>query len=176
MEHLTEYVRAQADWRRKKADEFPDDERNLRSAEALESLADFIEHGSEEDFHESELKHPTLPIMDEYLRYCHGEPDEFVKHLLSRHGYERPLPSDWRQAYQHSGVLNDCVVHALVDAHNAMRESGDEDTDLFTSEEVAAAREDVELDRDYWDRRGFMTEQEQESWIDACRQEQRAIR
>ena len=42
---IATYIRAQADWRSAKADEYPDDERNTQSAAALYSLADYIESG-----------------------------------------------------------------------------------------------------------------------------------
>ncbi|HEV8534871.1 MAG TPA: hypothetical protein VGR87_04010 [Candidatus Limnocylindria bacterium] len=40
---LAEFVRERASWRRTKAKQFPDDERNLTSADALEELASYVE-------------------------------------------------------------------------------------------------------------------------------------
>jgi hypothetical protein len=52
---VAEYVRGQASWRRAQAARFPDDERNLRSAAALDELALYIEDLPETDRHLSEL-------------------------------------------------------------------------------------------------------------------------
>src|SRR4051794_19687154 len=41
---LSDYFRAQADWRRHQADNQPDDLRHNRSAAALDELADYAEH------------------------------------------------------------------------------------------------------------------------------------
>lgn len=42
MSYLSSYVRAQAEWRRAKAEEYPEDERNARSAAALEDFAQYV--------------------------------------------------------------------------------------------------------------------------------------
>ena len=42
MSSLQDNFRAQARWRREKAEEYPDDERNAQSAAALESLAEYV--------------------------------------------------------------------------------------------------------------------------------------
>jgi hypothetical protein len=43
MSSISDYFRAQAGWRDGKAEEYPADERNARSAAALRSLADYID-------------------------------------------------------------------------------------------------------------------------------------
>jgi hypothetical protein len=43
MTDLGKYLREQAAWRRSKAEEYPEDERNVRSAEALDALAEYVD-------------------------------------------------------------------------------------------------------------------------------------
>ena len=64
-ESIAEFCRSTADWRRRKAEEYDRDARNLRTAAALEEFARYI---------------MTLPIEDERLVELHrltAEGDEF---------------------------------------------------------------------------------------------------
>jgi hypothetical protein len=49
--HIVDQIKSTADWRRTKAEEFPDDDRNLEAAEKLDSLAKEINDLAESDMH-----------------------------------------------------------------------------------------------------------------------------
>ncbi|MBA2598044.1 MAG: hypothetical protein H0V00_15580 [Chloroflexia bacterium] len=80
---IAEFCRATAAWRRRKAEEYDRDERNLRTAAALETLADYI---------------LTLPASDSRLLELQrltgaGEefvPDQRVLYELGRFRFHQP--------------------------------------------------------------------------------------
>lgn len=80
---MAEFCRVTAAWRRRKAEEYDRDERNLRTAEALEAFAEFI---------------LTLPEDDQRMRDLQrlaGEGDEFtpdqrVLYELGRFRFHQP--------------------------------------------------------------------------------------
>jgi len=83
---LAEYLRNQARWRAEKADEYPDDDRNARSAAALTALATHVEALPESD--ESLL---SLTAMHE-MQGGHIDvysPSEMGNHVISRFGFDR---------------------------------------------------------------------------------------
>jgi hypothetical protein len=80
---LAEFCRATATWRRRKAEEYDRDERNLRTATALEELADYVAQLSADD--------PRL--LD--LQRLAGEGDDFtpdqrVLYELGRFRFHHP--------------------------------------------------------------------------------------
>lgn len=97
---LVDYLREQARWRRDKADEFPEESRNQRSAIALEGLADFVERQPENDL----LLGGLVFLSPDWPAGVYT-PGPKVSRLLSRYGlHDVSLPDqlliDWAHAAQ----------------------------------------------------------------------------
>jgi hypothetical protein len=82
-------VTDQAAWRREKAVEYPDDDRNVKSVAALDALADWI------------TAHPSAPVLGELadaLEYLYAGPDygitfvPSVSERLGRYGFHDGRP------------------------------------------------------------------------------------
>lgn len=189
MNYLSEYVRNQARWREEKSEEYPDDERNARSAEALVSLADYIdavERGTMDD----EPKHWTMPVLRSYFDRNEagtGVPSagEKVVGEISRYGFGYPVPNDWRASQFHADFLDELVPVAVEDIYEEVGEyhqdadRSDASIAALAEEydlqpwEVEAALDGLVLGSGYFKRRGSMTEEERQAWIDAEREEER---
>jgi hypothetical protein len=84
---LAQFLRERSEWRSEKAEEYPDDRRNARSAECLAALADYVSR---------------LPADDEALRLLAAihkpygsdtfHPSTEGKYMISRFGFDRPVP------------------------------------------------------------------------------------
>lgn len=84
---LADYVRAQAEWREGKAEQYPEDERNHRSAESLRALAGTLEELRAED---GEL----IGAIEELIRRQRwGSPGKGVEQAVSRYGFDREPPA-----------------------------------------------------------------------------------
>lgn len=79
------YLREQAQWRETKAEEYPDDERNARCAQALGLLAAHVE--SEPDAHPALL---ALESMNLHSGTGVFSPSEEGGRMISRFGFDRP--------------------------------------------------------------------------------------
>jgi hypothetical protein len=79
---LADYVRSQAQWRGAKAEQYPDDERNVRSADSLRALAEAVEQ--------------MRPQQEELIRSIEGlireqrwgTPGRGVEQAVSRYGFD----------------------------------------------------------------------------------------
>lgn len=84
---LTDYVRSQAQWRADKAAQYPDDERNLRSAESLRVLSEAVE-----------AMRPNgdglIRSIEELIREQRwGTPGKGVEAAVSRYGFDGEAPA-----------------------------------------------------------------------------------
>jgi len=80
---FAEFCRATAEWRRRKAEEYDRDPRNLRSAEALEELRDYVLGLPADDRRLLELQR-LAGSGDEFL------PDQRVLYELGRFRFHQP--------------------------------------------------------------------------------------
>ena len=87
---LADYIRSQAAWRKGKAEQHPDDERNARSARALLGLAEVVE-AMEKTPGGADL---IESIEDELSRRSGGVamPGELVSREVSRYGFDTEAP------------------------------------------------------------------------------------
>lgn len=87
---LVDYIRSQAEWRKGKAEQHPDDARNARSARALQGLAEAVE-AMEKTSGEADL---IASIEDELSRRSGGvaKPGELVSRAVSRYGFDTEAP------------------------------------------------------------------------------------
>ena len=158
MTMLSDYIRAQALWRESKAEEYPDDERNAHSAAALEALAAYVDKGADA------CDTWTITTLD--LLLDEGtEPDGRVSRAVSRYGFSHGAPSH----LHHAAFLDALVTDAYMDAYEVMIESEGASVydDAFNPCEIDAAHRGVDLPEQYFERRGRLTEEEQEAWINA---------
>lgn len=179
---LSDYLRAQANWRELKAKEYPEDERNAQSAAALNSLADYVNDDPEE------RDSWRLPILEEQMEVCAtfgdvAQPGQNVSRFLSRYGFHYPAHTRW----QHAECLAGLVPLALLDAYELAcagtpdGDRGDEhlaelaDRYGLNPWEVEAALGGVTLGQDYFHRRSDWTEQEQRDAIDSEREWEREL-
>jgi hypothetical protein len=96
---LSESLSYTAEWRRQKADEFPDDDRNLQAAVLLEELAKQIEplsrgkldkrlvsawNAAEKKDHGGNLCEEESQLLREVGFHWWGEATDFVEELISR--------------------------------------------------------------------------------------------
>ncbi len=173
---LSDYIRAQADWRRQKAEEYPEDERNAQSATALDALADYVDEGA------PDCGPWTLSLLEEQVEVSSagtGVPmlGEQASRVISRYGFGYRAVSPW----QHAEFLDDLVSIALLDAYEVAAAGAPDDdrSDEHLAElaeqhglnpwEVEAALDGVHLDHAYFARRANWTEDEQEAAIASYR-------
>lgn len=178
MKLLIDHLRAQADWREKKAAEYPEDERNARSAAALASLADYVEAGA--DGAESW----TLTILEEQADIWGGagvaDFGEQASREISRYGFGYSVTDA-----THAAFLDELAPIALADTYDLVRDSrrsyeGCGEAKLIeliehyglNPWEIEAAIGGVDLDSRYFARSRRMTPDEQKAWIEAVRVEQ----
>ena len=90
---LADYLHDQADWRWRKAEEYADDARNARSAEALEKLAAYVSSLPEKDPVFVSLESVQATDADVYL------PGDEGRDLISRYGFHQ-APEDPRAFLQ----------------------------------------------------------------------------
>ncbi len=103
---LVDYVRAQAQWRAEKAAQYPDDERNQRSAEALRTLAEALEQMRGEN---GEL---IGQIEDLIREQRWGTPGRGVETAISRYGFDT-------EPAESSAFLDELLLAAGEDAERA---------------------------------------------------------
>lgn len=149
---LSDYFRSQADWRRQKAEEYPEDARNLQSARALDSLAEYVERHA---------PHASAGAIVEALTpHIHhrgfGLGGEETHRVVARYGFGRSP----KTPAHHQEFLEELQALCLEDAYEFAREHGIDWTDTLYQHELDAAAVDIDLPRRYWERRAGSTEQE----------------
>jgi len=155
---VAEYLRGQADWRRDVAERYPDDLRNLQSARALDSLAEYAEDEDEEVQH-------LVDALDPFVMEG-GLGGQETARAVSRYGYGYPVSTA-----QHEEMLEEMAVLCLVDSYeSAMEHEGDDPTGVLLPAETEAARDRVYLPRRYFERRDGSQEHELEEVIASYRE------
>lgn len=156
MNQLRDYFRAQADWRRGKAEQYPTDPGNLQSAEALDSLTEFVEstdHGTSE----------AGSLVDDLAPHLRDGSlgGKQVAREVARYGYGYPATA----TMQHEEFLSELVALCAADAYDLAREHEDDPTGTLYSFELEAAKADAPLPPQYWKRRARSTEDELEAVV-----------
>lgn len=154
MTSLSDYFRAQADWRRQKAEQYPEDERNAQSAAALDSLAEFVEP---DESGEWEAGRAVLEALEPHLSESVQLGGDEARRAVARYGYGYGATS----IVQHNEFLDELVTLCMVDAYeHAGEHDGDDWTETLYDFEIEAAVSDVHLPRRYFERRKGWTEAE----------------
>ncbi len=155
---LADYVRSQAQWRADKAAQYPDDQRNARSAQSLLALADAVEamrpngedliHSIEELIREQRWGTPGKGVEAAVSRYgFDGEPpeaDAFLEELLevAREDAGRA------RAFDHllPRIAAEAATAAEFCEHNAARVGAAEVLRSRASAERLARRGDLQVE------------------------------
>jgi hypothetical protein len=154
MSELSDYFRHQAAWRREKAEEYPEDERNAQSARALESLADYIPRD------EGCVVNDVLENLNRHLFEGSTLGGEQAAREASRYGYGYNV-----SPLRHVEFLEDLLVACWEDAYDFAGEHGEDWTESLFPCEVEAAKDGVYLPRRYWERRSHSAEHELEAAV-----------
>lgn len=96
--HLAEFLRDQAGWRAEKAEQYPEDDRNKLSSEALESLADWVEQLPDDHAGLVALRAATRrwPSCVDWDLFWSSAPGEESQRLVSRYGFGfHQSPEPW---------------------------------------------------------------------------------
>jgi hypothetical protein len=160
MSELGSYFRSQAEWRESKAEEYPDDPRNAQSAEALKSLAEYVE-SEEGEFAATKQLDALEPHLFEGFTFG----GERAQRVVSRYGYGYRAVSP----LQHLELLEELAVACLEDAYEFAGEHGDDPTETLFPFEVEAAQAGVFIPSRYFDRRSHSTEPELEEAVASFR-------
>ena len=144
---LSDYLRSKAEWRRRQEKDFPNDDRNERSAAAVESLADYVE-GPDASAAALERLGPHL-FDDDTLGGGRA------LRAVSRYGYGTIITTD-----HHAAFLDELAVLCTLDAYNHAIEHGEDPTHTLTDFELEAAGAGVTLPRRYFEIRLHASEEE----------------
>jgi len=83
---VVDYIELQAEWRERKSAEFPDDDRNARSAGALREFVAYLRAHPERIDPRSPLARFVDPDQGTFV------PGELVQRAVARHGFDDPVP------------------------------------------------------------------------------------
>lgn len=159
---LAEYFRYQANWRDAKAEQYPDDERNVQSARALRSLAEYVDSG------EAETRDRwIIQALDAHLFEEFTFAGEEAQREVSRYGYGYAATND----NQHEAFLPELWVTCMQDAYDFVRSGAalDDPSESLFPFEVDAARDGVHLPSRYWQLRSGSAEPELEEAVESYR-------
>lgn len=148
---IADYFRSQAAWRLRIAEQYPDDPRNVQSADALDSLADFVAPDEA-----GQCKAGS--VLDRLAPFVWEGPTlggEQVARATSRYGYGYAVGLS-----SHEEFLEELAALCVSDAYEFARDSGDDPTGELLPFELDAARDHVFLPERYFERRAGSTETE----------------
>jgi hypothetical protein len=121
-ETVVDQIASTADWRRRKAEQFPEDARNLRSAEALDTLSAAMKRLPDE--------HPAFERLGDLWQTLGDQPDD--SRLFSRYGFDGPEDAD---AERFLNLLIEEAVGRAAD--HAEEEETDEEAKEAAAKEAA---------------------------------------
>ena len=153
---LSDYFRNQAAWRSQKADEYPDDSRNAQSADALYSLAEYVE-GDQRGGKETGA---LVAALEQHLFDATLLGGPSMARAVSRYGFGHKV-----SPMTHLDFLDELTVLCMEDAYEFAQEHGEDPSGTLYPVELAAARDDVHLPRYYFERRSRWLEREVEEVV-----------
>lgn len=158
---IADYFRSQAAWRRRIAEEYPNDPRNLQSAAALDALADYVEP-------DEAGQYEAGSVLDQLAPFVFGDGPtlggEQVARVTSRYGYGYTVGPSTHEAF-----LDELVALCVSDAYEFARDTGEDPTGELFAFELDAARDRVTLPERYFERRSRSTETELEEAVEDYR-------
>jgi len=144
---LSDYLRSKAEWRRRQEKQFPNDMRNEKSADALDSLADWTEG--------PEVSQTALERLAPHQHDADTLGGERTWRAVSRYGYQNIVVTD-----HHPAFLDELAALCQLDAYNHAAEQGDDPTGTLEDFEMEAAAEGLTLPRRYFELRLDLSEDE----------------
>lgn len=144
---LSDYLRSKAEWRRRQEKEYPMDNRNEKSAAAIESLAEYVES--------PEVSSTAIDRLRPHQLDEHTLGGDRTWRAVSRYGYGNIITTD-----HHAAFLGELAVLCELDAYTYALEHGEDSTHTLVASELEAARDSVALPRRYFEIRLHSTEEE----------------
>lgn len=153
---LSDYLRSKAEWRRRQEKDYPNDSRHDRSADALVSLADYVDG--------PEVSPTALDRLRPHLFDEDTLGGERTWRAVSRYGLGTIITPD-----HHVAFLDELAVLCELDAYGYVREHGEDRTHTLVAFEIEAAKEGASLPRRYFERRLDSTQGELKKAVDGYR-------
>jgi len=153
---LSGYLRSKAGWRRRQEKEFPNDNRNEDSADALDSLADYVEG--------LEAADPALARLAPHRFDEDTLGGERTWRAVARYGYGNIVIAD-----HHPAFLDELAVLCELDAYAYALEHGEDRTHTLEAFELEAARDGVPLPRRYFEIRLHSSQPDPEKAVERHR-------
>ena len=153
---LSDYLRSKAEWRRRQEKEFPNDNRNEKSAAALEGLAEHVES--------PEVSDTAVARLAPHQFDADTLGGERTWRAVSRYGYGTIITTDHHRAF-----LDELAVLCEMDAYTHAREHSEDPTDTLVDFELEAAKDGVALPRRYFEIRLDSTQEELERAVEGHR-------
>ncbi len=153
---LSDYLRSKAAWRRSQEKDYPNDERNERSAMAIDSLADYADGP---DVSQAAVDRLGLHLFD-------GETlgRERTTKAVSRYGWGTHITTD-----HHAAFLEELAVLCEFDAYEHAMKHGEDPSGTLAAFELDAAKDGVVLPRRYFEIRQDATEAELKKAVEGHR-------
>lgn len=153
---LSDYLRSKSEWRRRQKKDYPMDNRNERSADALASLADYVEG--------PEVSQTAVDRLKPHLFEDDTLGGDRTLRAVSRYGYGTIITTD-----HHVAFLDELGVLSELDAYNHAVERGEDPTHTLVAFELEAAKEGVVLPLRYFELRLHSTQEELKKAVDRHR-------
>ena len=162
---LANYFRAQAEWRDAKAEEYPEDKRNAKSAVALRALAEYVEPIEHETAESPSGEHYLSFVLPVEAHLFEGMilGGERTRREVSRYGYGHPVTGSPEQ------FLGDLLLLCIKDAYEHAAEHGDDPTGALHPFEVDAAKDGIFMEPSYWRHRDRSAIAEREKRVHEAR-------
>ena len=153
---LSDYLRSIAEWRRRQKKEYPNDRRNEKSADALESLADFVEG--------PDVSQEALERLRPHQRDAETLGGDRARRAVERYGYLNIIVEDHHRAF-----LDEVGALAELDAYELALGNGEDPTGTLKDFELEAAKDGLALPIRYFETRKGASDEELKDALDRHR-------
>lgn len=144
---LSDYLRSKAEWRRRQEKDYPNDERNERSARAIESLADYVDG--------PDVSQAAVERLGPHLFDAETLGGERTERAVSKYGWGTHITTD-----HHAAFLDELAVLCGFDAYERAMKHGEDPSHTLAAFELEAAKDGVTLPRRYFEIRKYSSEDE----------------
>lgn len=153
---LSDYLRSMAEWRRRQEKQYPNDKRNQKSADALQSLADYVEG--------PDVSQESLERLRPHQHDAEALGGDRARRAVERYGYLNIIVEDHHRAF-----LDELGALAELDAYELAMGRGEDPTGTLKDFELDAAKEGLALPIRYFETRQDSSEEEMKEAIERHR-------
>ena len=154
---LSDYLRSMAEWRRRQDKEYPNDLRNEKSADALESLAAYVEG--------PKVSQEALERLRPHQHDAETLGGDRARRVVQRYGYLNIIVEDHHRAF-----LDELGALAELDAYELALGNGQDPTGTLEDFELEAAKEGLALPIRYFEVRKDASEEERRAALERYRE------